>query len=108
MVESLRGIRGRHNIAWISSRINQGLGNGAVNETGVEVAQPIVGGKPFAQGAFARSRRPVDSYDHVRSAPTERINSTKPGKLVAMKALSSMRTELSVARPMTKAAIAIR
>ena len=44
----------------------------------------------------------------TRSAPSARISSTKPGKLVAMKAESSMRTGLSLASPITSAAMAMR
>ena len=62
------------------------------------MAQAIVSGKPLAERALARRCRSIDGNDHVRSAPIERINSTKPGKLVAMNALSSMRTGLSRAK----------
>ena len=62
---------------------------------------PCHGTLPHARGA-------VDGDDHDRSAPSERINSTKPGKLVAMKAESSMRTGLSLASPMTIADMAMR
>ncbi len=45
---------------------------------------------------------------HAKSAPRVRISSTKPGKLVAMKAESSMRTGCSLARPSTSADMAMR
>jgi len=51
--------------------------------------------------------RPFDPNQPEKSAPSPRINSTKPGKLVAMKAESSMRTGLSLARPMIIADMAI-
>src|SRR4029077_17554737 len=107
-VERLGGACRGRNIVWIASRINQSLGDGAVDEARVEMAQPIVSGKPLAERSLARRCRSVDGNDHVRSAPIERINSTKPGKLVAMNALSSMRTALPAPRPMTNTAIAIR
>jgi hypothetical protein len=88
--------------------IDERLGDGAVDQAGVEMAQAVMGGEFPAERAFARGGRSVDGDDHERSHPSERISSTKSGKLVAMNALSSMRTGLSLASPITSAAMAMR
>ena len=84
------------------------LGDRAVDQPGVEMPQAVMRRELLAERAFARRRRPVDGDDHDKSAPSARISSTKPGKLVAMKAESSMRTGLSDASPITSAAMAMR
>src|SRR5215472_11995602 len=80
----------------------------AIDQPGVEVAQAIVGGKPLAERPLARGRRPVDGDDHERSAPRARIKAEKLGKLVAIMAASSTRTGFSLAKPMTRNAMAMR
>src|SRR5690348_8929610 len=107
-IKDFCGGGGGFKVVRLPARIEHGLGDRAIDQTRIEVAQAIVGGKPLAERPFARRGRTVDGYDHVRSAPTDRINSTKPGKLVAMNALSSMRTAFSLASPMTSADMAIR
>src|ERR1039458_868835 len=91
-----------------AASIEHALRHRAIDQPGVEMAQSVMRGQPFAERALARGRRSVDGDDHDRSAPSERISSTKPGKLVAMKAPSSMRTGLSLAKPITSAAMALR
>src|SRR5215467_8235985 len=88
--------------------IEQGFRHRAVDQPGVEVAQAIVGGELLAERPLARGRRPVDRDDHERSAPSPHIKAEKPGKLVAMMAASSTRTGLSLAKPMTRNAMAMR
>ena len=53
----------------------------------------------LAERALARSGRSVDGDDHAMSAPSARISSTNPGKLVAMKAASSTATGCSLREP---------
>ena len=73
--------------------VEHGLGHRAIEQAGVEMAQPVMRREPLAERALAGRRRPVDRDDHAdESAPSARISSAKPGKLVAMKALSSTRT----------------
>ncbi len=79
-----------------------------VDQAGVEMAQPIVGGEPLAERALAGRGRSVDGDDHVSSPPSPRINSTKLGKLVAMNAASSTCTGFSLAVPSTSADMAMR
>src|SRR5215472_10058621 len=79
-----------------------------VEQPGVEMPQPVMGGEAFAERPLAGSCRTVDGDDHEKSPPSARIRSAKPGKLVAMKAASSTVTGLSAARPSTSAAMAMR
>src|SRR6516225_2833826 len=88
--------------------IEQSHRHRAVDQPGVEVAQAIVGGEPPAERPLARGRRPVDGDDHEKSAPRARIKAEKPGKLVAIMAASSTRTGFSLAKPMTRNAMAMR
>src|SRR5262249_60128496 len=88
--------------------IEKALRHSAVDRPGVGVAKAIVGGELLAERALARGRRPVDGDDHERSAPRPRIREEKPGKLVAMMAASSTRTGFSLAKPMTRNAMAMR
>src|ERR1051326_1831595 len=95
--------------------VEQRLRDRAVEQAGVEVAQSVMGGEMLAERPLAGRGGPVDRDDHAISSPTgegvvarkrgdgrgepriahdnsppsERISSTKPGKLVAMKAASS-------------------
>ena len=101
------GDRGGY-IVRTASGIEQRFGHRAVDQPGIEMAQAVMRRQPLAERAFARCRRSIDGDDHDKSAPSERISSTKPGKLVAMKAESSMRTGLSAASPITSAAMAMR
>ena len=48
------------------------------------------------------------TMSYAKSAPSPRISSTKPGKLVAINALSSIRTGSSLASPITSADMAMR
>src|SRR5438477_6659227 len=57
---------------------------------------------------FAIKARRHRSALQPNSPPSARIISMKPGKLVAMKAVSSTCTGLSLARPITSADIAMR
>src|SRR5262249_61143503 len=97
-----RGIPGR------MPATEQGLRDGGVNRPWCEVAQAIVAGKPLAECALARGRRPIDGNDHERSAPRARIKEAKSGKLVAMMPTSSTRTGFSLASPMIRNAMAMR
>ena len=60
----------------------------------------------FSRSKRARHRAQPDAQP--KSPPIRRIMSTKPGKLVAMKAVSSTRTGCSLASPITSADIAMR
>ena len=93
------GLRPASSTAFATARYKQ---------PGVEMAQPVMRGEPLAERALARRRRPVDRNDHEKSAPSARIRSVKPGKLVAMKAASSTATACSLARPITSADMAMR
>src|SRR5262249_61746085 len=88
--------------------IEKSLRHRAVDQAVVEMAQAIVGGEPLAERPLARGRWPIDGDDHERSAPRPRIKAEKPGKLVAMMAASSTRTGCSLAKPMTRNAMAMR
>ena len=90
------------------SGIEQCLGDRAVNQPGVEMAQPEMLREPPAERALAGRRRSVDGDDHEYSAPSPRIIGTKLGKLVAMNEVSSTPTGLSLASPMTRNAMAMR
>ena len=79
-----------------------------VDQPGIEVPQPVMGGEPLAERALSGGRRSVDGDDHEQSAPSARIIGTKLGKLVAMNELSSTPTGLSLASPMTRNAMAMR
>src|SRR5262249_61533320 len=89
-------------------RVEHGLGDRAIDQPGIEMAQPVVSGEALRHRALARRRRSVDGDDHAISAPRVRIIATNPGKLVAMNAVSSTLTGLSAARPMTSADMAMR
>src|SRR4029079_7242827 len=95
-------------IVWRVPAIDESFRDRTIDQAGVQMPQVIVGGKFLAERPFARRRRPVDRDNHARSAPIERISSVKPGKLVAMNPLSSIRTGFSMATPMMRADIAIR
>src|SRR5262249_19984177 len=69
--------------------IQDGLRNCPVHQPGVEVRQPVVLGQSLGNRAFAGGRRPVNRYDHVSLAPSDRIMSANPGKLVATNETSS-------------------
>src|SRR5262245_23768665 len=107
-IEGTRCSHGGRHIAGPAPRIDERLGDSSVDQAGVEMSQAIVGGKPLAERAFPGCGRTVNGNDHARSAPIERINSTKPGKLVAMNPLLSMRTGFSLPSPITSAAMAMR
>ncbi len=47
--------------------IEQRLRHRAVDQAGIEMPQPIVGGEPLAERALAGGRRPVDGDDHGRA-----------------------------------------
>ena len=80
----------------------------AIEQPAVEMLEAVMSGEPLGDGALAGGRRAVDGDDHESSAPSPRINSTNPGKLVAMKAASSTPTGWSLASPITSADIASR
>src|SRR5579885_2177628 len=107
-VERTRRSNCRRPVAGRFAGIEHGLGNGAIEQPSVEMAQAVMRGQLLAERALAGGGGSVNGDDHVRSAPSERIRSVKPGKLVPMKALSSIRTGCSLASPMTSAAMAMR
>src|SRR5262249_51117001 len=107
-IEALRGGDGPLDIVEPVAGVEERLGDGAVDQPGVEVAEPVVGSQPFAERTLAGSRRSVDGDDHEYSAPSPRIIGTKLGKLVAMNEVSSTPTGLSLASPITRNAIAMR
>src|SRR5450432_4384995 len=92
----------------IGARAQQRIGHRAVDHAGIEVAIAVIGGEALAEGAFAGGGRSVDGDNHENSAPSERIIGMKSGKLVAIKAVSSILTGWSAARPITSADIAMR
>ena len=49
-----------------ASGIEQRLGDRAIDQPGVEVAQPEMRREPLAERALARRRRSVDGDDHAR------------------------------------------
>src|SRR5262249_29208816 len=55
---------GHHNIVEPLAGDLQIMGNRAVDQAGVEMPKPEVSRKALAQGALARSRRPIDGDDH--------------------------------------------
>ena len=88
--------------------LQQACGGRAIEQAGVEMRQAVVRRQAPGDRALARSGRTVDGDDHGSAAPRRCINSTNPGKLVAMKLASSTFTGLSLANPMTSAAMAMR
>ena len=64
-VDCPRGRGGLHGIVEAMAAGTQRLRHRAIEQPGVEMAQPIMGGEPLAQRALARSRRSVDRDDHV-------------------------------------------
>src|SRR5262245_45253681 len=80
----------------------------AIKQPGVEMAQAVMGSETLAERPLAGRCRPIDGDDHESSAPSERISSAKPGKLVAINAASSTCTGCSLPSPITSADIAIR
>ncbi|MGY3287511.1 hypothetical protein ACVWWP_000578 [Bradyrhizobium sp. LM3.6] len=88
--------------------LHQRIGYRAIDHAGIEVTVAVMVGKTLAERALARRRGPVDGDDHENSAPSERIIGMKSGKLVAMKAVSSMVTGWSDAQPITSADMAMR
>src|SRR5260370_16355945 len=88
--------------------MERGLSHAGIDQPGVEGRQAVMRGGPLAERPLARGRRPVDGDDHESSAPSDRIKAGKPGKLVAIKAASSIPTGFSLASPMTANAMAMR
>src|SRR4029077_4160319 len=107
-VERDRSVDRARRIIGRMGTIEHNPGDGPVDEPGVEVMQPVHPRDLLGDRALARRRRAVDGDDHDKFAPSPRINSTKPGKLVAMKLASSTLTGFSLANPMTSAAMAMR
>ena len=76
--------------------IDQRAGDGAIEQAGVEMRQPVMQRQPLGEGALARGRRTVDGDDHRRlrrqldgagirrTPPRALISGTKTGKLVSM------------------------
>ena len=95
-------------IAGLMAGVEQRLRHRAIEQPGVEMAQPVMRGELLAERALAGRGRPVDGDDHERSAPRPRIRSAKAGKLVAMNAASSTCTGCSLRSPITSADIAMR
>src|SRR5262249_8358654 len=88
--------------------IDEALGHCPVEQAGVEVSQPEMSRETLGKGPFAGRGRSIDGDDHAMFAPSERISSTNPGKLVAMNAASSTATGCSLASPITRADMAMR
>src|SRR4029077_2359570 len=97
-----------HLVGEVETLVQQRFRHRAIDHAGVEVAIAVMMGEPFAERALAGCRRSVDRDNHENSAPRERIIGMKSGKLVAMKAVSSILTGLSAASPITSADIAMR
>src|SRR5712692_5786920 len=107
-IEGLRcGDRARDIIERVAG-VKHRLGHRPVEQPGIEMTQPVMGGETLAERSLAGGGRTVDGDNHSRSPPSPRMRSAKPGKLVAMKAASSTVTGLSAARPSTSAAMAMR
>ena len=107
-IERAGGRRGALHVIQPMAGIEHRLRHRPVDQAGIEMAQPVMGGEPLAQRALAGGGRSVDGDDHAKSAPNPRICGTKPGKLVAMKLTSSTPTGFSLASPITRNAMAMR
>ena len=76
------------------------LRHGAVEQPGVEMVQPVDAARRSArERALARAAGPSMAMIMTNPRPSPRINSTKPGKLVAMKVPSSTCTGCSLRKP---------
>src|ERR1700732_5456519 len=92
--------RRRRGIGWIAGLVEDEKRDGSVQRTRVEMREPEAVGNAARQRAFSRSRRAVDRDNkgtnrHASSrmtAPSPLISATKPGKLVAIGAPSSLGT----------------
>src|SRR5580704_17443053 len=107
-IERHRRFDGARGVVERIAGIEHRFADGAVEQPGIEMMEPINLCEVSRDRALAGSRRSVDGDDHDKSAPSPRISSTKPGKLVAMNVPSSICTGLSLASPKTIAAIAMR
>src|SRR5580704_15443161 len=107
-IERHRRLDGARGIVERIAGIEHRFAHRAVKQSGIEMMQPVDLGQVARDRAFARGGRSIDGDDHDKSAPSPRINSTKPGKLVAMNVPSSICTGLSLASPSTIAAMAMR
>ena len=107
-IERDRDLDGARGVVERIAGLKHPFADGAVQQPGVEMVQAVNLSEVARDRALAGGRRPVDGDDHDKSALRVRINSTKPGKLVAMNVPSSICTGLSLARPSTIAAIATR
>ena len=61
--------RGRHGLRLVvkrASRVEQRLGHRAIDQPGIEMAQPEMRSEPFSEGALARGGGSVDRDDHAR------------------------------------------
>ena len=65
-IERPRGRRGADRIVEPAARIEQRLGDGAVEQTGIEMPEPVGRGEPLAERALAGGGRTVNGDDHGR------------------------------------------
>ncbi len=117
-IERCRGGDGGRLVVEIVAGRDQPVGDGAVGQAGIEMAEPEMLGEPARERALAACRRTVDGNDrdvvHAASAPfakpaPRRVRiSTKLGNEVAIVALSSTLTGRSAASPMTRKLMAMR
>src|SRR5580704_9234697 len=89
-IERHRRFDGARSVVERIAGIEHRLAHGAIEQPGVEMMQPVDLGEVPRDRALARGGRSVDGDDHDKSAPSPRISSTKPGKLVAMNVPSSI------------------
>src|SRR4029077_5820041 len=107
-IERHRRLDGARGVVERMAGIEHRLAHSAVEQPGIEMMQAVHLREISRDRALARGGRSVDGDDHDKSAPSPRISSTKPGKLVAMNVPSSICTGWSLASPSTIAAMAMR
>ena len=56
---------------------DQGGGDGAIEEAGVEMGQAVVRSYSARDGALARGRGPVDGDDHPKAAASPRLSNSE-------------------------------
>src|SRR4029077_7167406 len=111
-----RGFFRRHGIGRIAGLVEDEKRDRSVQRARVEMREPEAVGEAARQRALSRSRRAVDRdnkgvnrhYSPRMTAPSPLISATKPGKLVAIGAASSLRTGRRGRGARTRNAIASR
>ena len=68
-IEFHGGGNGQRLIAQVGTRLQQGIGDRAIDHAGIEVAVAVVVSQPLAERALARCRGTVDGDDHAYPGP---------------------------------------